>query len=125
MLIKIVLTLLGTALGLMCAFVALVLGGMGEGWTAAWPFGFMALILFPAAFYSLANHKRWPRFGSLGMLGLGVVLDLALYSMTVSQGIKFFEREASAGWAWIGLWSVWQIAFLAAACLAPARPSPV
>ncbi|AMM23764.1 hypothetical protein AX767_04945 [Variovorax sp. PAMC 28711] len=79
------------------------------------------MALFPLAFCNLANRKKWARAGSLFMLVVALGLDLALYAATISQGVRFFQRELAAGWAWIGLWSVWQIAFLATACRAPAR----
>ncbi|MGJ7484658.1 hypothetical protein ACSFA2_05340 [Variovorax sp. LT2P21] len=121
MLVKIVITLVGAGLGVLCGMYAVLLGGAGHGWTSAWPYGGMSLILFPLAFYNLSNYRKSPPAFSVAMLVVAIVLDLFLYSSTVSQGVLHFERTGSAAWAWIALWSVWQVAFAAALFLAPTR----
>ena len=123
MLIKIIVVLFGAVLGVLCALVSLVVGGAGHGWTSAWPFGLMSLILFPLAFYGLANYKKSSGVVTTMMLALALTLDVGLYVVTADQGLSYFVRAGSGAWLWIGIWSVWQIAVVATACLAPAAQS--
>jgi hypothetical protein len=121
---RIALTLVGAALGVLCALMSMIVGGLGHGWTAAWPFGLLSLVLFPVAFYGLAAYRKSSGPFTLVMLGIALVLDIALGLVTFDQGLSYFSRAGVDAWYWIGLWSVWQLAVIATACLARTpRPS--
>jgi hypothetical protein len=104
---------------------SLAVGGAGHGWNSAWPFGLLSLVLFPLAFYRLANAERLRWEGSLFLLVIAGVLDLALFVATRSEGISYFHKVERGAWLWVGLWSLWQLAILRAAAvgLAVARHS--
>jgi hypothetical protein len=121
MLARIALTLIGAALGVLCALMSLVVGGAGHGWTAAWPFGLLSLALFPAAFYGVAAYRKSSGVFVPLILGVALVLDIALGLVTFYQGLSYFFRAGVAAWQWIGLWSMWQLAVLATAFLGRTR----
>jgi hypothetical protein len=121
---KVVPIAIGLVFGLFCLLWAILLGGAGHGWVSAFLFGALSLVLFPLAFYNWFNFKLSSRKGSINMLLVAAVLDVALFFATRSEGMAHFNRVASAAWSWIGYWSIWQLVVLRTAFIAPTSPRP-
>lgn len=102
----------GVALGLLCALGGLGVGGAGHGWTSAWFFGLLSLVLCPLAFYRLGNYKFVSARVNYIFLASAIALDLLLWGMTIFGGVEYFYKMIVPALFWIVLWSVWQFAVM-------------
>jgi hypothetical protein len=102
----------GTVIGVACAFGGLGVAGAGHGWTSAWPFGLLSLILTPWAFYRLGKFREISQHTSFVLLAIALALDALLFGMTLFGDVKYFYRMINPALVWLGIWSVWQIAVI-------------
>lgn len=104
----------GLTLGILCALGSVLIAGAGHGWDSALPFGLLALVLTPLAFYRLA-HARTPAAQPVkGLLAAAVILNTMLLVSTLSEGVHYFVKVLPMAALWLVLWFSWQIAALAA-----------
>lgn len=104
---------LGVTVGILCAFVGLVVAGAGHGWCSAFPFGFLSLALSPIAFYRLAKARSASKKTSFKILVLAAILDMLLIWSTLSEGFNYFNKVLDFAIIWLALWMSWQLAALA------------
>ena len=116
--------LVGVALGMVCAFVSVMLGGAGHGWVSAWPFGLLSLVLFPVALARLRRFRSVSVSVSVALSTAAVGLDIALYEATLSEGVGYFRHVQTEAIPWLILWSSWQLAALATLILSATAQGP-
>ena len=104
---------LGVTIGILCAFVGLVVAGAGHGWSSALPFGLLSIALSPIAFYRLAKARSAPRKNSFKILVLASFLDMLLIWSTLSEGLNYLNKVLAFSIIWLALWMSWQLAALA------------
>jgi hypothetical protein len=111
----------GLALGLLTMFLALLIAGAGHGWSSPMLFSLPLAVLYPAAFLLATLRSALTRRTGVGLVALGLILDLALALQTSGEESEYFLRilDQDLGpevvTAWIFLWLGWQAtAFVAA-----------
>jgi hypothetical protein len=102
----------GLALGVLLLYVGLIVGGLGHGWVTPFWFSFLGPLIYPVVVFRVLNFgDRWLG-ADIGLLGLAAILDLAVYSNTIEEGVHFFYRVGDAAYIWLGFWSLWQVALM-------------
>jgi hypothetical protein len=109
--VKIALALfVGLALGIFLLGIAVVVGGAGHGWVTPIWFSIIGAAIYPVVVFRLLGFgDRW--FGAdVGLILVGAILDLAVYTLTMQEGVRYFHRVGEIAYVWIGLWALWQVA---------------
>jgi hypothetical protein len=111
--VKILISLVvGLPLGVLLLYVGMIVGGLGHGWVTPFWFSFLGPLIYPVVVFRLLNIRdRW-LWADFALLGLAAILDLAVYTNTIEEGVHFFYRVGNAAYIWLGFWSLWQVALL-------------
>jgi hypothetical protein len=112
-LVKILISLIfGITLGAFLFAIGVGVGGIGHGWVTPLWFSFIGPVIFPIVIFRLLSFgDHWLGF-DIALVGLGVILDMVIYKMTLEEGVHYFNRAGEFAYVWIAAWMFWQVAIM-------------
>ena len=110
---------LAAVLGVVCAGLAFMMGGLGHGWTAPGSVAWVALVTVPLTAVALLLRRRLAgKALALVLFVVALVSDVYLFSAIETEGWDYaayrWERDRESMLAWTLLWGLWQLGALAA-----------
>lgn len=99
----------GVALAALAQMLALGMTGAGHGWITPFLFSATLFLLNPIALLRLAAGQTRTIKIDVLLIAAALILDGALYVMTVREGVEYFWRVTPLNWVWLGFWSLWQV----------------
>lgn len=99
----------GVALAALAQMLALGMTGAGHGWITPFLFSVTLFLLNPIALLRLTAGQTRSITIDVLLIVIALILDGALYVMTVREGAEYFWRVTPFNWVWLVFWSMWQV----------------